>query len=188
MSKTVTPTGPRLFAVVILATAGCALLSEDEEAITDEEAIITEIVEESIREEFDPAAEYGLPPAKGELVEGVDLEGTWRSRPFFDYTAITFKKQRDGNYSVCFESGGCLQEWVLHRVATYSGSTITLDKPVEEYLPATYTRMYTIRFNGTVFLIASERIRSFEEGAHDPPRAELSLLRKDVSQGTAPEQ
>ena len=154
-----------------------ALGEQGDEALTRVEAA-TRVVEESIRKEFDPKLEYAKPPATGGLVEGVDLQGTWSSPVDLQYTAITFKKQPAGEYSVEFRSGGCLMDWLLHREATYSGSAIAFNKPVHEYLPATYTRMYTISFKGTVYLIASDRITKFEEDADDSDVYEMWLLKR----------
>ena len=69
-------------------------------------------------------------------------------------------------------------DWVLYRKATYTGSTVTFDKPVQEYSPATYTRMHSIRFKGIVYLIASDRIRNFEEDTNDSDTYEMWLLKK----------
>jgi hypothetical protein len=128
-------------------------------------------------------SEYELPPKKGEIVDDVEIEGAWLSwgcfegQPSFEYTSIEFKKISTGNYSVEFCSGGCLSDSKLNRQATYENGVITLNEQVEEYASLPYTKMYTIRFNDQIYLIASESIKRFESD-DDMDYYEMYLLKK----------
>jgi len=151
------------------------------------QSVSNEVVNESIAKEYKPEKEYHLPPKKGEVVADHELEGTWSSPGGLDYTSIVFQKTSSGKYSVKFSSGGCLADWTLDRQATYEKGIIIFDKPVEEYLPALYTKMYTIRFKDNIYLLASERIKDFEED-DDPGTYEMWLLKKDPNNAIKPDQ
>jgi len=165
-----------LFSFLIIVTfSSCGKKDGD----IDEQAIVNCMIEESIAEYYRPENEYQVPPGKGKIVDHIQLEGTWSNPGEFSYTSITFEKRCAGNYGVKFYSGGCEMEWTLDREATYKKGVITFDKPVEEYLPALYTRMYTIQFNETVYLLASERIEDFEE--ENDSNGETWLLKKNLN-------
>ena len=148
-----------LFLALALVIPSCSM-SIDE---LDDDLASNEMVKEEIGNDFIPENEYKSLPKKGELIVDVDLEGTWSSPGGFDYTTITFEKMSSEKYSAKFDSGGCLMEWTLDREATYKNGIITFNKAVEEYSSPPYSMMYTIRFKECIYLIASERIKDFEE-------------------------
>ncbi len=145
------------------------------------EPVGNESTEKFIADNYTPEDEYSLPPQKGELVEDVDIEGSWIKSSGLDYTSIIFEKKWGGKYTVQFRSGGCLDDWALDREATYEEGVITFNKPVREYassLFAFYTKMYTVKFRGTIYLVASERVEGFDED-DNPNTFDLWLLTRE---------
>ena len=119
-------------------------------------------IERALLTEFDPTAEYLAPPKRGELVSAIDLSGSWTNDTPLDSTTLTFTARPDGGYLVSFVASGCLGQWELKRKGHYSGSTITLDSPVQEYAPVEYTTLHTISFRGEMHLLASAHVKHFD--------------------------
>lgn len=130
--------------------------------ILDVEDELSAEIEREMMASFDAGAESNEAPKRGEPVSGLDLTGEWSSAGGYDSTRITFANRESGGYSVRFETAGCLGSWSFERKATYVGHTVQLDLPVQEYLPATYTRLHTIRYRGGVYLIPSARVADFD--------------------------
>ena len=124
---------------------------------------MSERIEQEMMASFDASSEPLEPPRHGKRLTGLDLSGRWQSPGGYDSTSFTFEPLAEGSYSVLFRTSGCLGHWELTRKATYSQSTILLDLPVQEYTPATYTRLHTIEYQGDQYLIASARVAMFDE-------------------------
>lgn len=148
-------------ALIVLAIAACeSRIALDADAQWDDE--FSAEVEREIATSFDPESESKDPPRRGELLSAIDLTGEWSTTRGWDSTTMTFSADESGGYVVQFETSGCVASWHLERRATYSGHTITLDRPVKEYLPATYTRLYTVRYRDNTYLVPSARVSDFD--------------------------
>lgn len=143
-----------------------------------------EAADARLRERFDASTEYSVLPARGELVKGIELEGKWQSPRGFDSTSIAFTRKREGGYSVEFKTAGCVGAWELSREATYEGSVIKLNLPVQEYAPAEYTRLYTIAYRGEVHLLATARVKMFNEKGDEGFYKHLLLTKVRPKNGT----
>lgn len=119
-------------------------------------------IEAEMMASFDADAESKQPPKRGELISGIDLTGEWSTPGGYDSTKMEFRPIESGGYTVQFETAGCLGSWSFRRKATYSGHTIVLDLPVQEYFPATYTLLHTIRYRGKIYLVPSARVADFD--------------------------
>lgn len=150
-------------AVVAVAIAFTAVPKADAIDLKASRDQQSEAAEARLRAGFDAAAEYAVLPARGRLVDGVALQGTWQSPGGYDSTSLTFQSSGQGSYSVQFSTAGCLGAWELSREATYEGSVVQLNLPVLEYLPGEYTRLYTISYRGEIHLIATARVEMFNE-------------------------
>lgn len=166
----------RLTCLVLLAfLMGCQsqrVSYDDPEHVEDEEGWLIG--------GFDPEKECKAVPTRGELVADVELAGRWSVSRGLDYTSIDFKQKQDGTYDVRFMSGGCMGIRILEREASYAGSMVSFNEPVSEYAPAIYTRMYTIRFRDTLYLLASARVTTFESMDPDSEFYEWLLLKRET--------
>jgi hypothetical protein len=50
--------------------------------------------------------------------------------------------------SVNLQTSGCVGGWTLRRTGRYSDGVLELDRPVLEYCPVTYQKLYAIRVAG----------------------------------------
>lgn len=114
---------------------------------------------------FDPAHESDIRPVRGEVVATMDLTGTWvRGESGYDNAELDFVPDASGHYRVAFRTAGCLGSWSLQRHAQFGGGTVTLDAPVQEYAPATYTRLHAVRLYGQDYLLPSTEVERFNRG------------------------
>lgn len=143
-----------------------------------------EAAEARLRAEFHASTEYSVLPSRGELVKEIELEGKWQSPGGFDSTSITFTRKRNGGYSVEFSTAGCVGAWELSREATYEGSVVKLNLPVQEYAPAEYTRLYTIAYRGEIHLLATARVKMFDEEGDKSFYKHLLLTKVRPKNGT----
>ncbi|MCB9853237.1 MAG: hypothetical protein H6819_09095 [Phycisphaerales bacterium] len=93
------------------------------------------------------------PPPATIRVSSIDLEGSWLGRTGMDTASMVISRRNDGTFDVNFSTSGCLGGWRLKRTATYKDGILELDRPVQEYCPITFRRLYTIRANGTELLL-----------------------------------
>jgi hypothetical protein len=140
-------------------------------------------VEREMMASFDASAENKVPPERGELVSGIDLVGEWSTPAGYASTRMKFVANQSGGYTVHFEAAGCLGSWGLHRNAAYAGHTVTLDLPVQEYLPATYTLLHTIRYRGKEYLLPSAHVADFDGELGSKVRIFDMVLLSRVSEG-----
>lgn len=167
--------------VATLASLSASPLAADVLSVEDE---YSAQVEAEMMASFDAGAESKQPPKRGELVSGLDLAGEWSTPGGYDLTKLTFVPLESGGYSVRFETAGCLGSWHFERKADYSGHTVILDLPVQEYSPATYTLLHTIRYRGNTYLVPSARVADFDgELGADDQLFDTVLLYRDSDGG-----
>lgn len=115
---------------------------------------VSDLVEKRLRN-WTPSKTWPALPEK-ELATNMNLEGLWRRRAGLSGSSFVFKRVGKGLYRVEFETGGCLDAWKLKRTATFVNGMIALDRPVSEYMPTTYNRLYAIRRDNGVCLVTAE--------------------------------
>ncbi|MFA6564527.1 MAG: ankyrin repeat domain-containing protein [Verrucomicrobiia bacterium] len=67
--------------------------------------------------------------------EPFDLTGEWAKNVHDDAVALKLKKRNDGKYDIEYHAGGDLAGWTLRRTGSYDGGVLTLDRPVQGYIP-----------------------------------------------------
>jgi hypothetical protein len=97
-------------------------------------------------------------------ISSVALEGSWLGRTGMDSARMNITRREDDTFDVEFVAGGCLGRWQLSRTATYSDGILELDRPVQEYCPITFKRLYTIRVDGTELLLPETNVAALMEG------------------------
>ena len=153
--------------LVLSATMHPRYLSADE--VESQTLLSPRVRGPIVTEPFDAAQEYARLPTRGSLVTLVDLTGTWIRPGGFDQASFTFDRQPDGGYLVHFSTSDCVGGWKTKHLASYSASTIRLDTPVYEIMPATYTRLYSVHYLGQTYLISSNKVQEFDQLADDHP-------------------
>lgn len=74
--------------------------------------------------------------------EPVDLTGEWGKNVHDDVIALNLKKRNDGKYDVEYRAGGDLARWTLKRTGSFDGGVLTLDRPVQGYIPRPASRFF----------------------------------------------
>jgi hypothetical protein len=93
-------------------------------------------------------------------IKTAEVAGKWGNSSGLDSTHIALVLTGGKSYQVNFRTHGCLGHWVLHRTAKYDDGTIVFDKPVEGYSDGVYDRLYTVKIDGQVRLIAPKNLPS----------------------------
>ncbi len=55
-----------------------------------------------------------------------------------------------------------VMQWKLRRTGHYSGGALVLNRPVEEYFPLTYQRLYAVRVGSTEYLVPDVVVARFQ--------------------------
>ena len=84
-----------------------------------------------------------------------DPSGVWLSD---EGSKIKLFPLGHNQYRVLFATRGCLGNWTLERTATYGNGILLLNRPVMEYCPATYNRLFTIRTPQGIRLISDDAL------------------------------
>src|SRR4051812_38512522 len=89
-------------------------------------------------------------PSSAIWIKKADLTGKWSTEHYMDGSTLALTPTGPDTYSVEFTTAGCMAAWKLPRTATFRDGMLTFNKAVDEYAPATYDRVYTVRLNGKV--------------------------------------
>ena len=126
-------------------------------------------------ENWQPGPEHIFAPPAAFRVQQIDLTGRWMTRQ--GRTALTFKPLPDGRYCVSFSSGGgCGGRIQLQRIAHYENGVILFDRPVTEMASKPYQWLFSIRFNGVIYLIPADRFIDFPEDDLEIPYRGVFML------------
>jgi hypothetical protein len=106
----------------------------------------------------------------------VALAGNWSVSRHRQGSRLELSPDAAGNWRARFETGGCLGRCALDRTAQFTNGVLLLDRPVSEYLPVTYDRLYAIRFDGQDFLLPEAMVEEFEEAIAADPKANADSL------------
>ena len=71
------------------------------------------------------------------------LEGRW-GRYGHDDTAECTLVRSNGGFSILFETCGDLAQWTLQRTGVFENGMLVLNRPVIEYCPRYYDRLYFV--------------------------------------------
>ena len=111
---------------------------------------------------WNPTKKNDATPKAELLVAKLSLKGTWTVGYGMESTSLAISPSRSGSYSVEFRTSGCLDGWRLHRTATFKDGTLLLNRPVEEYSPITYRRLFALRIKGKNYLVPDCSVDDFE--------------------------
>lgn len=93
------------------------------------------------------------------LDNALDPAGRWVNNCVHDAgNTLTLVRTAEGEYEVIFRTSGGLLSWQLSRTATYRDGVLTLNRPVQEYAPWIYQRLYPARIDGNQYLIPSHGV------------------------------
>lgn len=94
--------------------------------------------------------------------EPVDLTGGWAKSMHDDVIVLSLKKRNDGKYDVEYNAGGDLARWTLRRTGSFDGGVLSLDRPVQGYIPRPASRFfYLLRTPIGVRLIEQHAVREW---------------------------
>ena len=126
-------------------------------------------------ESWQPGPEHALVPPDSIRVQDAELDGLWTDR--IGWLHLDIEKMPDGRYSVSFLSharcghSGSVQ---LERYAKYEDGVVQLDRPVRELNGTTYTKLFSVRANGEVYLLPAPRVNEFDVGLESLYRGVLA--------------
>ena len=144
-------------------------------SLEHEEAIAADVIERKLAA-WKPTAENETTPRRTLLSTTGDISGTWRVSRGMDGSTLWIRSSTPGRYVVSFRTGGCLSRWTLKRHGQYGDGVLSLNKPVEEYFPLTYSRLYVLTVAGQLYLVPDASVRDFEKGVTaDGSRVERQL-------------
>jgi hypothetical protein len=123
-------------------TAGITGVTERELPIEFPDALEWESIEEPV-------------PQQRYLAPETPIVGKWARFSGDDAAVLIITSLEDSRYRVEFEAGGDLGGWKLDRVGEYHEGVFTLNRPVLEYLPREYRKLYAVRLQGSVYLVSS---------------------------------
>jgi len=137
---------------------------------------ITAHVDERLSK-WTPGKEDSRQPNKKIMAADTEIVGEWVvNRGGHDYTTLSISRNGD-RLSISFYTGGCLTEWELERTGMFSEGVLLLDRPVEEYLPLTYKKLYAGRIDGKELLVSSAAVREFEKALSEDSATVIDEVR-----------
>ncbi|MFA5190269.1 MAG: ankyrin repeat domain-containing protein [Verrucomicrobiia bacterium] len=74
--------------------------------------------------------------------ELVDLTGEWGKTAHDDCITLALKKRNDGKYDVEYNASGDMARWTLKRTGFFDGGVLSLDRPVQGYIPRPASRFF----------------------------------------------
>ncbi len=90
-----------------------------------------------------------------------DVIGRWARYVHDDGATLTLTRSERCHFNVRFETCGDLAEWTLERTASLEGGLLVLNRPVIEYCPAVYDRLYCIGETFIEYLVSQHSVRSY---------------------------
>lgn len=106
-------------------------------------------------------ADIALP--KPELLcPQMELAGEWKFATGFFGTKLSLSAIPGGN-TARFHMWGCAGTADFERKATFSNGIISLDRPVRDFWPNKYQKLYALRVQEIDFLVPSPVLSQFEE-------------------------
>ena len=101
----------------------------------------------------------------------VDLAGTWQANYGLAGASIEFAPRADGDFDVRFSTWGCFAGDNLKRRARVRRGAVVFDRPVREYIPISYSRLWILQ------------VGAYSEPILVPPQAEEEVRRAFAAGG-----
>ncbi len=108
-----------------------------------------------------PDEEATTQPDSRLLCPNMSITGAWSLKLHLTSSSLAISERATGEFEVQFCTGGCLGGIRLARTGRFEGGILCLDQPVAEYRPATYTKLYAIRWDGEAYLLPSMYVDEF---------------------------
>jgi hypothetical protein len=128
-----------------------------------------EMVERSLTFEFEQELEIWHPdqanapqPDPKLIYPQMEIADEWKFATGFFGTKLSISTIDDG-YRARFHMWGCVGTADFERKATFSNGIISLDRPVMDFWPNKYQQLYSLRVQGTDFLVPSPVLSQFED-------------------------
>jgi hypothetical protein len=93
-----------------------------------------------------------------------DISGVWEVHRGHDGSSLAITRSGPETYDVVLDTHGCLDWWKLRRTGHYSAGVLVLNRPVQEYFPLTYQKLYAVRTSSSEYLVPDAGIGKFEQG------------------------
>ena len=135
--------------------------SSDADLGIDQDEIMAQVVEERL-ESWTPDSENEQQPLPEIRHKSMDIEGEWFVSRGLDGSALSIKQNGDDQFRIVFSTHGCLASYQLIRTGTFSDGVLTLNRPVDEYFPLTYKKLYAVRVGKEEFLLPSAAVEDFQ--------------------------
>ena len=113
---------------------------------------------ERILDRWEPDREDFTPILDQAFERHTRILGRWSVADGHDGADLEIAESPHG-FRVRFSTGGCLSDWSLSRTARLERGILVLNRPVMEYCPRKYDRLYPVTRNGNDYLISQADIR-----------------------------
>ena len=111
---------------------------------------------------WQPSDEDKTEPSSEFVFSDMDIVGNWSVRRHFNSRSLRIKKLPSGKYEVMFSTGGCLGHFETERNGEFQSGTLSLHKPVAEYMPAVYQKLYAVRVGDADYLLPAAFVSRFQ--------------------------
>lgn len=118
-----------------------------------------------------------------DIVVARDISGVWLRDSGMDSTKLKLFSVGPNVYKIILSTGGCLGHWTLERTGVYKDGVLLLNRPLEEYTPLIYDRLFTIRTPAGVRLISEAALGWYRE-EHGAEMVSV-LMFKNTTQSSA---
>jgi len=93
-----------------------------------------------------------------------DISGVWEVHRGHGGSSLAITRSGPETYDVVLDTHGCLDWWKLRRTGRYSDGVLVLNRPVQEYFPLTYQKLYAVRTSSSEYLVPDAGVGKFEQG------------------------
>jgi hypothetical protein len=107
-----------------------------------------------------PTKENDWAPSPAIQRPQTDIAGTWQVSRGLDGSSLVITRSGPGSYDITLQTAGCLGSWTLRRTGRYSAGVLVLNRPVQEYLPITYQKLYAVRIGSAECLVPNISLHS----------------------------
>lgn len=102
-------------------------------------------------------------PIKNLVSLNTKIIGEWNEFAPMAGSSMSIEKADSCRLQVHFYAQGCLDSWSLSRTGFYRNGILELDRPVAEYLPRVYKKLYTLKVGNRDYLVPDILAQDFKE-------------------------